>query len=217
MYMNVCIFSGRIGNDPTLSFIPQQGKEDLAKLSFRLIVNRIGSEESDGINCTLWGKRAESLADHLRKGKMVAVLAEYRTNRRKKEGGGDGDWVYFQDFRVNQVYLGPDSTKGQTNPENTDTKTQGRAYRLEKNEDGTTRRVLISGNEKASGSKTTETKPETSPADLLAMMATMQAQLAALGGGKAVETPPAEAPVDEAPVDENDNPFEAAAGDEPPL
>ena len=79
-------FLGRIGNDPELK---QVGQTELLEVN---VANNVGYGDRRSTNwfrCTIWGKRAQSLQQHLTKGKQIFVtgqltLREYTTKEGEK-------------------------------------------------------------------------------------------------------------------------------------
>ena len=69
--MNLCVFRGNITKNAELKYLPSGS----AITKFDLAVNyRYGKEEKTlFIKCTLFGKRAESLNQHLKKGTNLLV------------------------------------------------------------------------------------------------------------------------------------------------
>ncbi|MCT3100036.1 single-stranded DNA-binding protein, partial [Lactococcus lactis] len=71
---------GRITKEPELRYT-QQNK---AVASFTLAVNRQfknsnGEREADFINCVIWGKSAENLANWTHKGQLIGVIGNIQT------------------------------------------------------------------------------------------------------------------------------------------
>ncbi len=79
--INKVVLVGRLTRDGELSYT-QSGS---ALLKFGVAVNRWRSdqnaEEASFFDVTVWGKRGESLAPHMTKGKQVAVEGELRQER----------------------------------------------------------------------------------------------------------------------------------------
>ena len=83
---NSISFLGRIGNDPELK---QVGQSDMLEIN---VANNVGFGDRRSTNwfrCTIWGKRALSLQQHLIKGKQIFVtgqltLREYTTREGEK-------------------------------------------------------------------------------------------------------------------------------------
>lgn len=73
--LNVCTLIGRLTKDPELRYTPS-GK---AVCGFRLAVDRgtrnqqSGEKETDFIDIVVWEKQAETCAQYLTKGRLVAV------------------------------------------------------------------------------------------------------------------------------------------------
>jgi len=72
--LNVVVLIGRLAQDPELRFTPS----GVAVATFALAVerpytNQHGEREVDFINIVVWRKLAETVAEHLRKGRLVAV------------------------------------------------------------------------------------------------------------------------------------------------
>ena len=92
--MNNCILIGRLCANPEMRVL-QNGT---ATTRFTLAVDRAMSKEkkqeakrkggatADFIPVTVWGKQAESCANYLAKGRMVAVSGRITTGSYKKEG-----------------------------------------------------------------------------------------------------------------------------------
>ena len=74
---------GNVGKDAELRI----GENGTARLKFSLAAKgtRRGSE-SMWFDCTVWGKRAESLADHITKGSKLYVSGEFGARERDKGG-----------------------------------------------------------------------------------------------------------------------------------
>ena len=109
--MNKIIFSGNLGKDSELQFLPGTGK---AILKFSVGVAR-GFKREDGtdwLNCTLFGERAEKLAQYLIKGTKVLAEGTLRLNNYEAK---DGTKRYSTDILVNNIeMLGG---KGESNTE----------------------------------------------------------------------------------------------------
>lgn len=108
MRLNSCNFVGNVLATP--KFEPAKTKDDSARLSFRLGVNRIKSDKYDVINVTLWGAYAETCANKINKGKELSVTGELRTNSEKQ---ADGTWKNYWGIKGDRVGFGRDSKKHQ--------------------------------------------------------------------------------------------------------
>ena len=86
--MNVWTFTGRLGADAELR-TTQSGEK---VLGFR-VANDVGFGErktTQWVDCSIWGRRAESLAPHLTKGKGVVVSGEVTLREYEKRDGTRG-------------------------------------------------------------------------------------------------------------------------------
>ena len=77
MLNNICL-EGRTTKDPELRYTPS-GK---AVVNFTLANNRTikGENNCDFINVAIWGKTAENFANYIKKGDLVSVIGQLRTN-----------------------------------------------------------------------------------------------------------------------------------------
>ena len=105
MLNSVCLI-GRLVRDPDLSYTPQ-GK---AVTKFTLAVtrpfpNQNNEYEADYINCVIWGKPAQNLAEYQKKGKMIGVEGRLQTRSYQNK---QGQTVYVTEVVANSVfYLSP--------------------------------------------------------------------------------------------------------------
>ncbi len=86
--MNVWTFTGRLGADGELR-TTQSGEK---VLGFR-VANDVGFGErktTQWVDCSIWGRRAESLAPHLTKGKQVVISGEVTLREFDKRDGSRG-------------------------------------------------------------------------------------------------------------------------------
>ena len=81
--MNHVVLMGRLARDPELKY-SQAGK---AFSKFTVAVNReFKREEADFINCTAWGKTAETIAEYLRKGRRIALQGRISVSSYEQNG-----------------------------------------------------------------------------------------------------------------------------------
>ena len=81
--MNLVILTGRLTRDPELKY----GQNGKAYSRFSLAVNRVGKkDEADFVNCVAFGKTAEIVGEHLRKGKRIGVQGRIQMNRYEVNG-----------------------------------------------------------------------------------------------------------------------------------
>ena len=105
--VNLC---GRLTHDIDLRYT-QSGK---AVGSFLLAVNRNfknsnGDYEADFINCTIWGKSAENLANFVSKGSLINVSGRLNTRNYDNK---QGKKVYVTEVIVEQFDLLDSKNKG---------------------------------------------------------------------------------------------------------
>lgn len=86
--MNNITLIGRLTADPALGHT-QSGK---AFCKFSIAVQReFNRDEADFINCVAWDKRAETIAEYLRKGRRIALQG--RLSVRRYEQNGETKWM----------------------------------------------------------------------------------------------------------------------------
>lgn len=72
---------GNIGKDPELKNV---GQNQVA--SFSLAV-RTGKDETTWMNCAVWGKRAQTVAEYLRKGAKITIAGQGKLNSYTAQDG----------------------------------------------------------------------------------------------------------------------------------
>lgn len=84
--MNKCILTGRITKDPVL----ESTKRGNYICRFSIATNRIATRDEerkvDFINCAAWNKQAEMLCKYQKKGNLIGVIGEYRTDTYEVNG-----------------------------------------------------------------------------------------------------------------------------------
>ena len=112
--MNQVTLLGRLTRDPELKYTPS-GK---AFCRFSIAINReFNREETDFINCVAWDKRAETIAEYLRKGRRILVQGRIQTGSYDK----DGQKVYTTDIIVDKfefIASANSNNNGQSNSSN---------------------------------------------------------------------------------------------------
>lgn len=106
--LNNCTFIGRCTRDAEMQVIGQKGTS-LVKWA---IANNTGFgqyENTNFINCQMWGKRGEGIMQYLKKGKQIAVAGVFEN---KKWTGNDGVQHDSWTLTVEQVTLLADSSGG---------------------------------------------------------------------------------------------------------
>lgn len=86
--INNVVLVGRLTSDPSLRFT----NNGSAVASFNLAVNRnftnaSGEREADFINCVIWRKPAEALAEYARKGTLLGVTGRIQTRNYENQQG----------------------------------------------------------------------------------------------------------------------------------
>lgn len=72
---------GNLGKDPELKNV---GQNQVA--SFSLAV-RTGKDETTWMNCAVWGKRAQTAAEYLRKGAKITIAGQGKLNSYTTQDG----------------------------------------------------------------------------------------------------------------------------------
>lgn len=113
--MNRVVLVGRLTKDPDLRYTPN----GVAVASFTLAVNRAftnqqGEREADFINCVIWRKPAENVANFLKKGSLAGVDGRIQT---RSYDGQDGKRVYVTEVMAESVqFLEPRNSSRGENP-----------------------------------------------------------------------------------------------------
>jgi single-strand DNA-binding protein len=114
LMMNRVILVGRLTKDPELRYTPN----GVAVATFTLAVNRSftnqqGERETDFINCVVWRRPAENVANYLKKGSLAGVDGRVQT---RNYDGQDGKRVYVTEILAESVqFLEPRSAGGNSN------------------------------------------------------------------------------------------------------
>ena len=109
--MNRVVLVGRLTKDPDLRYTPN----GVAVATFTLAVNRPfsnqqGESEADFINCVVWRKPAENVANFLKKGSLAGVDGRIQTRNYE---GQDGKRVYVTEVQAESVqFLEPKGSSG---------------------------------------------------------------------------------------------------------
>lgn len=99
--LNRVVLVGRLTRDPDLRYTPN----GVAVANFNIACNRPfknqnGENEADFINCVVWRKTAENLAQYMGKGSMIGV--DGRLQSRSYEGK-DGKMVYVTEIVAESI------------------------------------------------------------------------------------------------------------------
>jgi single-strand DNA-binding protein len=107
--MNQVVLVGRLTKDPDLRYTPN----GVPVATFTLAVNRTfsnqqGERETDFINCVIWRRPAENVANFLKKGSLAGVDGRIQTRNYE---GQDGKRVYVTEVVAESVqFLEPKSS-----------------------------------------------------------------------------------------------------------
>lgn len=83
--MNKVILIGRLTKDPDLKFAAGSGT---AVSRFTVAINRRKKEDgADFINCVAFGKTAETISQHLVKGRQIAIIGHIQTGSYDTQDG----------------------------------------------------------------------------------------------------------------------------------
>ncbi|GAF14908.1 single-stranded DNA-binding protein [Bacillus sp. JCM 19045] len=122
--MNRCVLVGRLVRDPELRFTPN----GVAVANFTLAVNRpfkngSGEQEADFINCVVWRKPAENVANFLKKGSLAGVDGRVQT---RSYDNNEGKRVYITEIVAESVqFLEPRNSQGGGNSNQGNQSNQG--------------------------------------------------------------------------------------------
>ena len=109
--INILSAIGNISRNAEIRYLANG--DSVASFSFALSSGYGDKQITTWLNCSLWGKRAETLAQMLLKGTKIGISGEL-TNRPYK--AKDGTEKFSLDLRVNDVTL----LGGKPNPNNSD-------------------------------------------------------------------------------------------------
>ncbi|MGG3999298.1 single-stranded DNA-binding protein [Anoxybacillus kestanbolensis] len=104
--INRVILVGRLTKDPELRYTPN----GVAVATFTLAVNRTytnqqGEREADFINCIVWRRQAENVANYLKKGSLAGVEGRIQTRSYENQ---EGKRVYVTEVVADSVqFLDP--------------------------------------------------------------------------------------------------------------
>lgn len=117
--MNRTILVGRLTKDPDLRYT-QNG---VVVANFTLAVNRPfknqqGENEADFINCTVWRKQAENVAEYLKKGSLAGIDGRIQTRNFENK---EGQRVFVTEVVAESVqFLEPKRSNNNQQPSNND-------------------------------------------------------------------------------------------------
>jgi single-strand DNA-binding protein len=98
--MNVYTFTGNLARDAKIN--STEKGDSVGSFSVGVKSGYGDKAVTNWINCSLWGKRADSLAPYLMKGQGVAISGELSLRKYKSKDGSDGASM---EVRVQDVTL----------------------------------------------------------------------------------------------------------------
>ncbi len=101
MSLNRVVLVGRLTRDPELNYTGN----GIAVANFNIACNRPfknqqGEQETDFINCVVWRKPAENLANYMKKGNQIGVDGRVQT---RSYEGQDGKMVYVTEILAESI------------------------------------------------------------------------------------------------------------------
>jgi single-strand DNA-binding protein len=94
---------GNLGRDPELK---QTDKSQVASFS---IAARTGKDETTWVDCSVWGKRADTVMEYLHKGDRITVCGSGKVRIYEKKDGSEGKSL---ELNVSDFTLPPRQDKG---------------------------------------------------------------------------------------------------------
>lgn len=119
--INNVVLAGRLTRDPELKYTTT----GTATATFTLAVTRDfnnanGEKESDFINCVVWRKTAETLANYAKKGSLIDVIGRIQTRSYENQ---QGQKVYVTEVVVEKFHFLEKRDSGQTQRTTNNTQT----------------------------------------------------------------------------------------------
>ena len=72
---------GNVGKDPQIKYL-----EDNQMVANFSIAVRTGKDHTTWMNCVVWGKRAQTVADFIRKGSKITIVGQAKLDSYSKDG-----------------------------------------------------------------------------------------------------------------------------------
>jgi single-strand DNA-binding protein len=124
--LNRVVLVGRLTKDPELKYTPN----GVAVCSFTLAVNRPfqnaqGDREADFINCVVWRKPAENVANYLKKGSLAGVDGRLQT---RSYENNQGQRVYVTEVMAESVQFLEPKQQGSGQSANHNQQNSGNNY-----------------------------------------------------------------------------------------
>lgn len=115
--MNKVVLIGRLTADPELRFTPGNGTAvSRIILAVQRRYKKEGQEEADFIPIVIWGKQAEAIATHQKKGRLIGVSGRIQT---RSYDAKDGTKKYVTEVIAEEVQFLEWGKNKEDNPGNT--------------------------------------------------------------------------------------------------
>ncbi|MBY6798128.1 single-stranded DNA-binding protein [Clostridium botulinum] len=115
--MNKVVLIGRLTADPELRFTPGNGTAvSRIILAVQRRYKKEGQEEADFISIVIWGKQAEAIATHQKKGRLIGVSGRIQT---RSYDAKDGTKKYVTEVIAEEVQFLEWGKNKEDNPGNT--------------------------------------------------------------------------------------------------
>ena len=120
--MNVWHGIGRLVSDPELRYLETtvaNVKQAVPVCSFTIAINERGAdgqETTDYVDCTAWDKRAESVAEHGRKGRLIGVSGKLKRRQFTTSEGKKNYRYFIRTDSVEWLDRRPDADPGAEQP-----------------------------------------------------------------------------------------------------
>ena len=136
--INNAVLVGRLTADPDLRYTPN----GVATATFTLAVNRNfkntnGEREADFINCVIWRKQAENLANFAKKGSQIGITGRIQTRNYENQ---QGQRVYVTEVVADQFQMLESRNQGGNNQDTGVSNNQTNNY-TQNNQNATQRTV----------------------------------------------------------------------------
>lgn len=121
--INQVVLVGRLTKDPEIKYTTS-GKP---VAHFTLAINRPftdsnGERNADFINCSVWGKMAQALVDHQKKGNLIGITGRIQTGSYE---GRDGKRVYTTEVVADSVQFYEPKQNNENKKQNNQSQQQG--------------------------------------------------------------------------------------------
>lgn len=146
--INNAVLVGRLTADPDLRYTPN----GVATATFTLAVNRNfkntnGEREADFINCVIWRKQAENLANFAKKGSQIGITGRIQTRNYENQ---QGQRVYVTEVVADQFQMIESRNQGGNNQDTGVSNNQTNNYT--RNNQNATQRTVGGNNDPFGGS-----------------------------------------------------------------